>query len=474
MPRLLLALVLLAGCSAPTVLEHTNPGLMLGRPVDVTSRRVLSAAGDRVELAAGVGTRPPRAASVGSWNYDVQGPVNGGPALFTSFTTTTATGACTDMLFVPVNTDSVPNLYALTNLYANCPQGVERLTPQRCDYSAGHCPTLSWIDQLQGRLDGDSAVPSFDGTELYVATSVGVVYALRASAGQIDGLFNANTDLGANDATFVNSTPWVDYPTGNLYVAVSYASNKKGAIYKLDSRANKLASLLLPQGVASTPLYYGGYLYVATLEGRLNKFADTPTGFVAAGTPWPLLVQGSQSIVGTPSIDADSNLIFAVAGDRLGMASLAGDVKVGVRLSAAPGPTLTPSSTTLDLTNHAVFVGHEGKIWRALYTQTGIGTVTSQATRGNAGGNEDPRSSPLVLQVNPSTRYVYIGDGGGFLNRWNADTLDARAQFPTLMPSGIGGPIDGSIFIDYVGGNLYFGGGTGATKIFQVTQIGLN
>ena len=472
MSRILIASLLLVGCAPPTDLENTNPGLLLGRPVDVTSRRVLSAAGDRVEVAARVPHAAPHAGAVGGWNYDVQGPINGGPALFTA---SFSAGNCSDMLYVPINTDSVPNLYAFTNLYNNCPQGVDRFSPARCDTTLGHCPTVAWLDLLAGRFDGNAAVTSFDGSELYVTTTAGRAYALRTSAGQIDANFDANNDLGVSDATFVDNAPWVDYPTGNLYVAVSYGANKKSALYKFDSKGNKLAMIKLPAGIASTPIYYLGYVYLATLDGRVAKLVDQGSTFTAVDAPWPLTLQSNQPIVSVPSIDADNNLIFATAGDRLGMATLAGDIKAMLKISAVPGMTTTPSSSTLDLTSHALFVGHEGKLWRVPYTTTGFGSATSTLTRGTGLGNEDPRSSPLLLEASPTQRFVFIGDGGGFLNRFAADALTNRAVFPSGAAStGIGGPIDGSIFVDYLGGNLYFGGGTGATKVYQVTQVGLN
>jgi hypothetical protein len=92
--------------------------------------------------------------------------------------------------------------------------------------------------------------------------------------------------------------------------------------------------------------------------------------------------------------------------------------------------------------------------------------------RGNDGTtNDDPRSSPVVF--NPGgTKYVYIGDAGGYLNRYTASTLGTRTTYPAGSTP-IAGPIDGAILVDYVGGFIYFGSGVGSNRVHQVRQTDL-
>ena len=98
------------------------------------------------------------------------------------------------------------------------------------------------------------------------------------------------------------------------------------------------------------------------------------------------------------------------------------------------------------------------------------GSGTSVSVRGNKSPPDltDPRSSPWFVSTTSPAGNVFVGDGGGFLNKWawSGTTFGTRTTF--TASSAISGPVT----IDFLSGNLYFGSDAGL--IFQITQANLN
>lgn len=475
---LLVSLVLAGACVAPPPTDR-SPSADDGRPTDWSSTRLATPLGDRASFTRGIAPPPLSdaifaAAGRAGWDYDLKGPVDGGLALFNQSTTT---GTCGDRLFVPVNRNGASNLFQLTDLYDSCPDHPST----DCDPSgAGHCPAVRSI-ALDGAIVGGAVSLDFSGARAYVATSRGKVFAIDTATMTVAGTFDANQSLGVSDATFRYASPWVDYATGEVYVACAYAFSgttaTRGRLFKLSPTVALRYGVELQTGnirspAFSSPILWNGFVYVTTWDGRIYRFSDTGTGFTQA-SPWPVFLSQS-GINNSPSIDVVNDFLFTVSGDRLYLVELANAGVQSRSVSSQAGINPNTSNAFVDLEDRNVFVGHEGRLWRVPYNANGSlpNSGTNRAVRVNVGGvNDDPRSSPLVFSP-AGTKYVYIGDAGGYLNRFDARSLGNRVTYPAGSTP-IAGPIDGSISIDYVAGFIYFGSGAGSNKIHQVRQTDL-
>ncbi len=500
----------MAGCLGDSPLVVGVPFPDDGRPIDATSGRVVSHRGDRLDTAMGGRTgmidRKPievvtDAPSEGDWNYDVRGgtgtgTINGSPALFASGTT----HSCADRLYVPVNLDgaSAANLYAFNNLYkdstANCaePSPADAL----CQASTnGHCPTSLWKGasavKLAGRLDNGGVAVSLNGTRLYLNTTAGRFYEINATTGGTPAAaqtFDARAQVGGTVANFTNSTPFVDYVSNRIYTALDYSNGTRCRVYRFDP-ANLQTPIFvdLTTGCRTSVVFYGGFVYLGGADGRLWRVQDNGATLTVSGAPWPkgILTEGNfegmnnnltlSPIISAPTLDVQDggqDYAFLTEGDALTATRLSDAATSGITIdgNGASEATSNPSSPAFDWTTHAVYAARERLVARTVFTPSSMSfsTLLSDTTVG-AGDSSDPYSSAVVYQP-VGTKYLYIGDGGGRLNRWDATTMarSSRAMFSLGNTSDIRSPI----VIDYADGYIYFGADTG--RIYQITQSQLN
>jgi len=493
-----------------------------GVPIDALRSRLSSVVGDRLDIeglsvgdgelrkaerfgAGGVG-RGRTPASPGDWAYTVGGAVNGGVALFTTGWGSTA--SCADRLFVPVN-GTTSNVWAFDNLYPSLPGGTTSCAnggPDGGRCSSPYCPRRIWNVTVSGTLDRNSLTVSIDGSTVFAATTTGVLYALDTATGATRWTLDVRStaELGASSgATFRGAAPWVDYPTGIVYVAASYASSSRFRVYKLSPTGAILARwdspTTVPEGVESSVVVWAGALYVGTTIGRVHKLLDNGGTFTAAPSPWPvqLTAKGAQRnqlvdvrgpIYGTPSIDVDNDLLAVTVNNVMWTVRLATGAAQSVEggwqnaTEAAANNVPCYSSPWIDPTIRTMFVAHgknqnnlpsqQNRVHRREYFATGgfrTDNLTSVATAGvgNPVSLSDPKSSPLVLRQSASLAWVYVGDAGGILNRWDYGTSFSNQQtFNT--GAGAAGAIESPIMVDVLGGYIYFGSNAG--RVYQIGQ----
>jgi outer membrane protein assembly factor BamB len=436
--------------------------------------RVMDANNARV-----VGLRSPRSPltpaarkTEGDWSFNVGGQVNSAPALGGAG----LAPSCADRLFVSVNAGGT-NFYAFDNLHTTDSKGVACANASpvdaRCSPSpSGHCPRPIWARSLNGMMDGNSISLSLDGAQVYVATTTGFLYALNAATGATLWTVDTRGISNINDTTFRGVTPWVDYATGTVIVAGWSPGLNTGAIGRISSTGVVQSYVLLPSGVSSTPLLVNGVIYLTARNGLLYKVVNGPT-LTMAGNPWPVTLTPNVPIVASPTIDTTANALFVGQGDLLWSVNLTTGAKTSTSISLQANASPCVSSAYVDLPTLSVYVGHEGALWRATYNATGAwtGTPRSAVVRGDdTTTTNDPTSSPLVFSPTPGTTYAYMGDYGGYLNRWTGPTLATRATFPAGA-TGIGARIESPVMIDYVNGNLYFGANNG--RVYQIGQVSL-
>lgn len=492
------------GCTAPSSVSDVPP---LPRPYDSGNSRIQWMGGDRIDdLLGEVGPVGVRSKPEGDWSYDVDGPVNGGPAIYTGLAR-----ACSDRLFVPTDRNATNNFYAFDNLAstdalgAACPNttGDGRCSPS----PNNHCPRRIWRVSLNGNMKRNSVALDLNGTRAYVLTSTGRVYSLDTATGA-NYSFNAQTDTGSATATFIGQSPWVEYfPGGILYLAASYGTGTGARIrlYKLlDTGAalTKLAHLdigsaALPERIESSTIVWNGFIYLGTTGGRVYKIQDGVT-LTQVASPWPLQLQARGSagfesghpIYGSPSIDAANDLLFVIVnnvGWSVKLGTGATDwVEMGWtneteaaanNVPCYSSPFVTPSLRTFFAAhgkNQNTPASQRSRMHRRIYAASGVfdtASLTSVATAGASSDLSYPRSSPLVFRPTAaSPLYVYVGDPGGYLNRWSYGT-DFSNQV-TFGPINNNNPsIDSAIMIDGVSGNIYFGDAT--DRIYQIGQVSL-
>ena len=459
-----------------------------GRPTDATSSRVSSdrGGGNRFDLAADAIPAPGIAAPVekADWSVPVGGPVNGGGALYTA-DPTGARQSCGDRLYVPVNVSGAPSLWVFDNLYATDGSGAACTngSPVGCSPSAnGHCPVLQAALNV-GQLKGSSIAVNGAGTRVYTAAQSGVFTTLSTGIGQPTSVlrqFDARTDTGASDATFVLSTPWVDFGTQYVYAAVGYKLDASGPtrarLYRftadgaLASNALGVDKIDLPAGVEASLLELGGIIYVPALDGRIYKVIDSGTSLTLAAAPWPVALSAGLPINSSPTIDFANNLLFVGQANSLWMIDLNAGTTRAIGIGGAVGNTACTSSPWVDAQYHLVYIGHNNAVQLVSY-QPGPpsawnGTVAVSAAVSPSASSDAPKSSPIVLNVG-TTYELFIGDGGGALNKFYVNPgISGRTTF---APGN--GAIDGPPIVDVQGGNIYFGGGS---RFYQITQANLN
>lgn len=523
--RMLHRLIAITACGAIAACSAEPPVAVegvAGVPIDALRSRLASVVGDRLDIEGlsvdggelrkaerfnpgrvGRGRTP---ATPGDWAFTVGGAVNGGVAIYTSGWGSTA--SCADRLFVPVNATS-NNVWAFDNLYPTLPGGTTACVNGGSDggrCTSPYCPRRIWSVSLSGALNRSSLTLSLDGTSVYAATTNGVLYALDAATGATRWTLDTRSaaELGSTSgASFRGASPWVDYPTGNIYVAASFASGTRFRVYKLSPAGAVLArwdsATTAQEAVESSLVVWSGALYVGTTTGRVHKLIDGGTTLTAAPSPWPvqLTAKGAQRnqlvdvagpIYGTPSIDVDTDVLAVTVNNVMWTVRLASGAAQSVEggwqnaTEAAANNVPCYSSPWIDPTTRTMFVAHgknqntpssqQNRVHRRDYFATGAfrtDNLTSVATAGVGSpvSLSDPKSSPLVLRQSASLAWVYVGDAGGILNRWDYGGAFSNQQtFNT--GAGAAGAIESPIMVDVLGGYIYFGSNAG--RVYQIAQ----
>jgi hypothetical protein len=409
----------------------------------------------------------------GDWSFNVGGQVNAAPAVYSaSFTQR----SCNDRLFV-ASFGGGNNVFAFDNLYDSDANGpCVRVMDSRCTPSpSGHCPRLIWSKSIGAGVAWGAVGVDFAGTRVYLGSNDGKFAVLETPDGKTVNIHDSRVAIPDTTANYGIISPWVQ-PFGKVYIGVSTASDTTCRVYRFTPAGVLESFVNLAGALGSSPILWKGFLYVATYDGVVHKIEDGTALSEVTGNGWPInLGTGAASLVSSPSIDGSRDLLFISAGDQLFLINLVTLQRASVNLSNEDGTNRSASSPFVDGNTRYVYKGHEGRLWRVRYNTAGTAWQTPSSVDVNNGANgfpggNDPHSTPIIFQPG-MTPYVYIGDGGGRLNRFNADPMTQASRLTFPETGGVGNRIDSPVVVDYIGGNVYFGANNG--RIYQISQTTL-
>jgi hypothetical protein len=429
--------------------------------LDATTALFGEAQAPEIFARAGSGT-PPAAPTPYQWTHTYTAPVNATPAIYTA--SFTAQDPVNDRLYVYGGDGANPNfIAALNNFYTNSP------------------PTEVWRLPINSAVNGSSIAVDITGRRMFAVSGGGG--GVGASIWSVNDVDQTGWQVSwMSSATVSWSSPWVDYRTSKLYVGDEQdhiievnISGSGGTVYTLGFNSP----------IHATPLIWDNLLWVGNDSGRLVIYDLAGGGLQPLGAFLFCSGNGvnactpSHAVWGTPYIDTVNkraligvnNRIFQIDNvDTLRTCIPAANCTSSSRAMAGPGiNTGRFQSSVLVDQNGAnwVYAGRNNRLARCSYTTNGgLGGCSTQSphSAAMAGSGADisyPRSSPIQY---PGSSSIYIGDGGGYMNRVvSGSSLTTASSF---RPAG-GTAVDSSPILDFVTmGNLYFGATLGSSGAY--------
>ena len=304
------------------------------------------------------------------------------------------------------------------------------------------------------------AVPNNGATLWFVDAANSAAWALRFGSGK----------------TVQWSSPWVDFANNRVYVG-----DEQGDFLQADVSgavpSGNLWSFGTGSAIHSTPLVYNGILYVGD-DGGHFRVVNVGTG---SGTPtvlnnWAFGAGAKNQLWATPYLDVTNGRMIipqdngywtlnnAVNCPLLGscvaptFTAITG-VATGTRFQSSP--LVDPNTST------ATYFGKNNSLIRCAYSAAGgVGTCggASNVLALQMGVDASyPRSSPSQY---PGNNDVYIGDGGGYMNRITPGASLA-AHTPFRLTSGLmTTSVDSSVVFDFgmTTGNIYYSAATNSAS----------
>ncbi|HEV8129837.1 MAG TPA: PQQ-binding-like beta-propeller repeat protein [Acidobacteriota bacterium] len=374
-------------------------------------------------------------------------------------------------------TTSIPanNVYAFSDIYNTVGS----------PYQEPFCLWQKSIGNGVGKADGSSVTLSLDGSRIYLASTDGKVYCLNTTDGSTVWSYDTvnNTAILVNPS-IRNSTPYYDYAYDQIWIGSEDGRLHKingidGTLIQKSTNAVSTLRTATAYAIHSTPVRYsfGGIdvVLVGTDDGFVYRVNPNNLNALVAdsgsNTSYNLTSSGTtaaaDAIWGTPIFDVDTNsMVVAVNGNSYKV-NLATGAKSKSTLFASG--SIMYSSPAIDWDNNFAYVGGGLKLWKTDYLSWPATTTFSTSTQGTNPDNTYPRSSPLW--VSGATDYAYIGDGGGYMNRFTANNASASPSlsnyFQTLTQIA-GDTSDSPPIMDYFTGNIYFGAKNG--RLYQLSQ----
>lgn len=467
-----------------------------------------------------VGRKSPRTSAPAShldWNIRTGGFGNvvGSPAKY-SFDITSFN--CSDVIYFTIDQPGAsrsPNVIAVTNPYAGCPGN-----------ASGTTPTIKWGIRMPNGT-ATSAVPSLDGTVLYVLENrpAGV----RLHAIKVDNITTnpgtydfatqrwsnahvlATSPIGtaSSEQLFVLtwpgvtdnvSSPYLDYDNNEIFFGDASGRIQHVTNADLASAARDTTNFTNPCGTVQlqSPVFYDGQVVVTSYDGflyRLDTTGVAPHTCIAAAQGGAGTAAGIAGSLSTPVIDVDNAKIIVNTNNAAGY----GVAGVGVYDFVFPtggSPTsaqvLGPATATAPTTgtfDDAFWANGNGSYYAVAANSNGtttyvvrlpyngsLGVATGSVELHRNGGRGVINVSPLTEFLTASTQankdFIYIGGGEGnylFMNRIAAGFNGTDAT-PVGMDSWFaapGGVISG-IVIDTNTANLT--GSTATANIYYGTK----
>jgi outer membrane protein assembly factor BamB len=339
-----------------------------------------------------------------------------------------------------------------------------------------------------GKADGSSITLSLDGSRIYLAGTDVKVYCLNTTDGSTVWSYDAlnNTALLANPS-FRNSSPFYDYSYDQIWIGSEDGRLHKinginGTLIQKSTNAVSTLRTATAYAIHSTPVRYsfGGIdvVLVGADDGfvyRINpNNLDALVADSGGNTSYNLTSSGTtaaaDAIWATPIFDVDTNSMTVAVNGAFDKVNLVTGTKNKSVLGTTPFTgSIMYSSPGIDWDNNFAYVGGGKNIWKTDYLSWPATTTLSTLTQGTNPDNTFPRSSPLW--VSGTTDYMYIGDGGGYMNRFTATNTAANPvlsnYFQTLTKISAEST-DSPVIMDYFTGNIYFGAKNG--RLYQLSQ----
>jgi hypothetical protein len=413
--------------------------------------------------------KPTTAASKLDWNLQTggYGSVVGSPAKY-SFDITASN--CSDVIYFTVNqagAASIVNVIAITNAYAGCPGN-----------AAGATPTVKFGLRM-GTGTATSAVPSLDGTVLYVVESRpsgsggAILHAINVNNITTNpGTYNFGTttwskahalaaptgtasseqlfQIAFAGATNNQSSPYLDYDNNQIFFGDSAGKVHRVTNTDTTSAAGDASNFPVSCGTQAlgSPVFVNGQVVVASADGKLYRIDTTlPPPYTCIGS-----VQGGAGTGGgvgggfsDPVIDITNDKIIVISNNAatygirgIGTIDLmftSGAAQTSGQSLGAGSTTIAPVPPSFD---DAFWSANDGNIYAAGAPSSGSGTYLIRvpykagtlntpngfATLARSGGTATVATSPVTEFLTASTLanpdFVFIGGGGGnykFMNR---------------------------------------------------------
>ena len=377
------------------------------------------------------------------WQYLVDVPIDETPALYVSGTTE---NNATDRMFASGAQRSrrtiTHSFFALQGLY-------------------DAAPTVAWQNTIDSAIDGSAIALSPDATKVFGVTQRGTVYGFNTADGSTVAGFPVSVGHSVSW-----SSPWLDFLTQPYPL---YVGDQQGHITRIDtSTGATVTSSRLCSAIHSSPIVWNGVVWVGCDDGYLHRL-DPLT--LAEYPPKTKLCahascQTNDAIYSAPFVDGLGNHLLVGVNNQVAVVDIdpttgctTGTTACPVTIATVGKSAIFYSSPFIDFANGYVYVAFNNALWRAGWDGTALTSGFVAAAHALAGRNSDagyPKSSPLAFNG-----HVWVGDGGGFVNRYAADTF----AFENVTPQ-YGASVDTTPLVDVAGGNIYFGtnGTTSTTR----------
>ena len=454
------AVALVAGCTGVEVAPSSSvpsPGPTGGFAIDGSRTRIGGLSDPATAFGAAarawLGAPPPRTPrpppgqpppppppdNALDWQFVLGEPTNVTPALWIAGA---AENNATDRMFAYGGFSGTEYFGAADNLY--------------CTSGSPNCPDVAWDKPLDSKIDGSAIAITPDGASVYGVTSKGTVYGFNAANGATATGFPVS--VGASVSW---SSPWLDFQTQPYPL---YVADTGGHVTRIDTSTGKKTWSLkaCSSAIHSSPIVWNGVVWVGCDDGHLYRI-NAATG-VADGVSINLCLTSSKcdrtndAIYSAPFVDSINNRLL------VGVNKQVAALDISPTGPCVTGQSCTPqfstfgssavfySSPFVDIAGGYVYAAFNNKLWRASYD----GTVTNPITGAFVGASRAlasnsnlgyPKSSPMVFNG-----HVWVGDGGGYVNRFNSSDFSFEAVTPRY-----GTTIDTTPLIDVAGGNIYYG-----------------
>ena len=388
--------------------------------------------------------RTPAATDSGlDWQYALAAPVEETPALYISGLTE---NNATDRMFAAGGARSRRavsySLFALENLY-------------------GGSPAVAWQNAIDSDVDGSAIAMTPDATKVFGVTHHGTVYGFNTADGSTVAGFPVAVGHNVSWAS-----PWLDFLTQPYPL---YVADLGGRITRIDtSTGAKLTSAKLCSGIHSSPIVWNGVVWAGCDDGYLHRLNPQTLAEYPPATKLCARAscQANDAIYSAPFVDSTGNRLLVGVNNQLAVVDIdpatgctTGTLSCPVTFATIGRSAIFYSSPFIDFANGYVYVAFNNALWRAGWDGTALTSGFAAAAHALGGRNADagyPKSSPLAFDG-----HVWVGDGGGFVNRYASDTF----AFENVTPQ-YGVSVDTTPLIDIAGGNIYFGtnGTTTATR----------